>query len=251
VGVKRRQEILRRVQQSGYVSARELAEEYGVDTSTLRRDLDALARLGLVVRNHGGASLPAEPPAPTDADVAERLPQKRAVGQAVARLVGDGQSVALDGGPAALEVARALRSCRGTTVVTNDLRVATEVAAQDDVRLIVLGGEVLPDRSTLVGDRTVDLVTGYHLDYAIVAADAVGPRGVSVSDTFGAPLKQAMVRAATTVVVVADSSAFDRSALVRVAGLEDVDLVVTDDGLSEQDAAACAVDVMRVPVPES
>ena len=66
MGKKRRQEILQRVQQLGYVSARELAEEYAVDTSTVRRDLDALARLGLVVRNHGGASMPTDPDAATD-----------------------------------------------------------------------------------------------------------------------------------------------------------------------------------------
>lgn len=251
VGTKRRQEILHRVQRVGYVSARDLAEEYGVDTSTVRRDLDALARLGLVVRNHGGASLPAEPTHPTDANLADRLPQKQAIGRVVARLVGDGRSVVMDGGSATLEVARALRACHGTTVVTNDLLIATELASQDDVRVIVLGGELLPDRSTLVSDRAVDLVADFQLDYAVLGADAVDARGVAVADTFGAPMKRAMVQAAATVVVVADSSVFGRSALVRIAELGDVGMVVTDDGLAEQTAAALDVEVVRAPAHSS
>ena len=96
MGKKRRQEILQRVQQLGYVSARDLAEQYHVDTSTVRRDLDALARLGLVVRNHGGASLPAEPRGASDVDTTTRMPQKRAIAQAVARIVEDGRSLLVD-----------------------------------------------------------------------------------------------------------------------------------------------------------
>ncbi|WNB86662.1 DeoR/GlpR family DNA-binding transcription regulator [Cellulomonas sp. ATA003] len=251
MGTKRRQEILHRVQRTGYVSARDLAEEYGVDTSTVRRDLDALARLGLVVRNHGGASLPAEGVQPTDADDADHLPEKRAIGREVARLIGDGRSVVMDGGSATLEVARALHACRSTTVVTNDLQIATELASQDDVRLIVLGGELLPDRSTLVSDRAVDLVADFQLDYAVLGADAVDARGIAVADTFGAPMKRAMIQAATTVVVVADSSVFERSALVRIADLSDVGVVVTDDGLPDGAAAALDVEVLRVPAHSS
>ncbi|WP_298461984.1 DeoR/GlpR family DNA-binding transcription regulator [uncultured Cellulomonas sp.] len=250
MGIKRRQEILRRVQQAGYVSARDLAEEYGVDTSTLRRDLDALARLGLVIRNHGGASLPAEQSPAAAGDGTGQAPHRRAIGRAVAALIGDDRSVGLDGAPMTLEVARALRSVPGTTVVTNSLRVATELAAQGDVRLVVLGGEVLADRSTLVGDRATDLARDLQLDYAVVGADAVGPRGIAIADSFEAPVKRALIAAAATVVVVADSSAFGRSALVRLAGLDQVGLVVTDDGLPADVAATCGVEVVRVPVTD-
>ena len=248
MGKKRRQEILQRVQQVGYVSARELAEQYHVDTSTVRRDLDALARLGLVVRNHGGASLPSEPRAPSETETATRLPQKQAIARAVAGIVADGRSLLMDSGSTTLEVARALRDHRGLTVVTNDLRVAAELAMHQDLRLIVIGGEVLPDVYTLMSERAVDLMGEYHVDYAVLGADAIDPRGITNISSFEAPLKRAMIRAGSKVVLVADSSKFGHSALVRVAGLEDVGLVVTDEGLPAEATAAYPVEILRVPV---
>ena len=248
MGKKRRQEILERVHQLGYVSARELAEEYAVDTSTVRRDLDALARLGLVVRNHGGASMPSEAATQSDVQLAARIPQKQAIAHAVARIIGDGRSLLVDSGSTTLEVARALKDHRGITAVTNDLRVAAELAGHDDVRLIVIGGEVLRGVYTLMSERAVDLIGGYQVDYAVLGADAIDPRGITNVSSFEAPMKRAMIRAAAKVLVVADSSKFGQSALVRVAGLEDVGLIVTDDGLSEEAAAAYPVEVLRVPV---
>ena len=249
MGKKRRQEILQRVQQLGYVSARELAEQYHVDTSTVRRDLDALARLGLVVRNHGGASLPSPTVTAGEVDTATRLPQKQAIAQAVARIIGDGRSLLMDSGSTTLEVAKALRDHRGLTVVTNDLRVAAEMATHEDLRLIVIGGEVLPDVYTLMSERAVELISEYHVDYAVLGADAIDPRGITNISSFEAPLKRAMIRAGSQVLVVADSAKFGQSALVRVAGLDDVGLIVTDEGLPQEATEAYPVEIVRVPVP--
>lgn len=249
MGRQRREEILRRIHQHGYVSARELAEEYGVDASTVRRDLDAMARLGMVVRNHGGAITPTEPAEmPYEVKLETRVGQKRAIAQAVARMISEGKSLLMDSGSTTLEVARALRAHRGMTVVTNDLRVAAELANQGDVRLIVIGGEVLPNVYTLMSERAVDLITGYHVDYAVLGADAIDPRGITNTNSFEAPMKRAMIRAADRVLLVADSSKFGQTALVRIAGLEDVGLVVTDDGLDREAATAYPVEIVRVPI---
>lgn len=249
MGRRRREEILRRVQQHGYVSARELVEEYSVDASTIRRDLDAMARLGMVVRNHGGATTPTEPAeTPYEAKLGTRAGHKRVIAQAVARMIREGKSMLLDSGSTTLEVARALHAHRGMTVVTNDLRVAAELANQGDVRLIVIGGEVLPNVYTLMSERAVDLINGYHVDYAVLGADAINPRGITNTNSFEAPMKRAMIRAADRVLVVADSSKFGQTALVRIAGLEDVGLVVTDDDLDQDAAAAYPVEIVRVPV---
>lgn len=249
MGKQRRQEILRRIQRNGYVSARQLAEEYAVDASTIRRDLDAMASLGMVVRSHGGASVPVEPAEiPYEIKVEKYVPQKRAIAQAVASRVGEGKSLLLDSGSTTLEVARALRSHRGMTVITNDLRVAAEIANQGDVRLVVIGGELLPSVYTLMSEHAVDLIGGYQADYAVLGADAVDPRGITNANSFEAPMKRAMIRAADQVFLVADSSKFGQAALVRVAGFEDVDLIITDEGLDEDAAATYPTEVMRVEV---
>lgn len=248
MGKQRREEILRRLHRSGYVTVRQLVLDYGVDSSTIRRDLDTLAELGMVERSHGGATLPAEPPEiPYDVKVETNVAQKRAIARAVAEIVPHERSLLMDSGSTTLEVARALRAHRGMTVITNDLRVAAEVANQGDVRLIVLGGEALPAVYTLASERAVDLIREFHVDFAVMGADAVSPEGITNINSNEVSMKRAMLDAAGQVIVVADSSKFGRPALVRVASLESVDLIVTDDGLPEEAAAEYATTIRRVP----
>jgi DeoR family transcriptional regulator of aga operon len=247
VSKKRREDILRRLHRHGYVSARQLATDYDVDPSTIRRDLDTMAQLGMIQRSHGGATLPAEPAeTPYDVKIEKNVAQKRAIAHAIAELVPHGSSLLIDSGSTSLEVARALRGHREMTVVTNDLRVAAEIANQGDVRLIVLGGEALPSVYTLASERAVDLISELTVDYAVMGADAVDPRGITNANSNEVSMKRAMIRAAEHVLLVADSSKFGQSALVRVAGLEDVDLIVTDDGLAEESTADYSVEIRRV-----
>jgi len=247
VSKQRREDILSRLHRQGYVSARQLAEDYQVNPSTIRRDLDTMAQLGMIERSHGGATLPAEPAEiPYDVKIEKNVAQKRAIAHAVAEIVPHGASLLIDSGSTTLEVARALRSHREMTVVTNDIRVAAEIANQGDVRLIVLGGEALPSVYTLASERAVHLIEELNVDYAVMGADAVDPRGITNTNSNEVSMKRAMMRAAERVLVVADSSKFGQSALVRVAGLEDVDLIVTDDGLAEASTADYSVEIRRV-----
>lgn len=251
MGKQRREEILRLVHRHGYVSARQLAEEYGVDASTIRRDLDRMASLGMIVRSHGGATLPTEPAeVPYDLKVERNVAQKRSIARAVADLIPNGSSLLLDSGSTTLEVARALRNHREMTVITNDLRVAAEIANQGDVHLIVLGGEVLPTVYTLMSERAVDMIHDFNVTYAVLGADAIDQRGITNTNSNEVSMKRAMIDGAEHVMVVADSSKFDRSSLVRVADFSGVDLVVTDDGLDEEIAADYPVPVRRVRVEE-
>jgi DeoR family transcriptional regulator of aga operon len=248
MGKQRREEILGRLLRHGYVSVRQLAQDYGVDSSTIRRDLDTMAGLGMVERSHGGATMPAEPAdIPYDVKVETNVAQKRAIARAVAEMVPHDRSLLMDSGSTTLEVARALRAHRGMTVITNDLRIAAEVANQGDVRLIVLGGEALPAVYTLASERAVALIREFHVDYAVMGADAVSPEGITNINSNEVSMKRAMLDAAGQVIVVADSSKFGRPALVRVASLESVDLIVTDEGLPEESAAEYATTIRRVP----
>ncbi|OLT04066.1 hypothetical protein BJF90_24585 [Pseudonocardia sp. CNS-004] len=247
MGKQRREEILRRVQRQGFVSVSQLVRDYQVDSSTIRRDLATMERLGVIVRSHGGATLPAEPAEiPYHVKIGKNVAQKRAIARAVAETVPHGSSLLIDSGSTTLEVAQALRNHREMTVITNDLRVAAEIANQGDVRLIVPGGEVLPAVYSLVSERAVDLIKDFHVDYAVLGADAVAPQGITNTNSNEVSMKRAMLRAADTVLVVADSSKFGHTALVRIASFDDVDLIVTDDGLDEESAAAYPVRIRRV-----
>ncbi|NOP99606.1 DeoR family transcriptional regulator [Mycolicibacterium fortuitum] len=250
----RQREILRRVNAEGYVEAKALADQLRVDISTVRRDLDALARTGQVRRTHGGARpvSAAVVELPYAIKQAENRAQKRAIGLAAAGYVKDGDTVILDSGSTTYEIAEAIQHRTGVTVIANDLRICKFVATVPRLRLLVTGGELLESVFTLVGEKAVRFFDDYTADVTFLGADAVDARaGITNTNTAVVPVKRAMIAAAETTVLVADSSKFGHRALAKVAGLDEIDSIVTDDGLSANDADLYPVTVSRVRPTES
>jgi len=250
---ERRQAILDQVRDRGYVRAVELTSALHVDSSTIRRDMERLERAGLIRRMHGGA-LPADPAdtidTPYEVRRSQRLAEKTAIGAAAAELVEDGQSVLIDNGSTAYQVASALGSYRDLTVVTNDLMVAMCLRNQGVRQVHVTGGLLLDTVFTLVGPVATHAVEGLHVDWAFLGAEGVDPdAGITNINVVEIPLKRAMIAAARNVAVVADSSKLGRRSLATVCALDDVDAVITDDGIPAEDRAVYG-DVLRV-VPVS
>lgn len=246
---ERRREIVRRMYLSGYVAARELALSLAVDTSTIRRDLDVLARAGLLERTHGGARVPqGAADVPYAIKERERQAAKTAIGRVAAQVVRDGDTLMLDSGSTVYAVAAALRDRRDLTVIVNDLRTAHLVADIPSVRLIVPGGEQLSSNYALVADHAVSVVQELRVEWAFIGADAIDlETGITNTNTLEVPLKQAMIASARTTVVVADSSKFGRRALVRVADVGEVHRIVTDDELPLETAARYGERLQLVP----
>lgn len=246
----RRSAILHELFLAGYVGAKELSERLNVDASTIRRDLDVLAREGRLQRTHGGARPVAGAyDVPYAIKEHERLPAKNAVAAAAAALVSDGQSVLLDSGSTTHQVALALATHKDLTIVTNDLLIARDVTDFPGVRLLVTGGELLGSTYTLFGDHTSAYLASLRVDWVFLGADAIDlPVGITNTNTLEVPVKRAMIAAGRTCVVVTDSTKFGHQALVRVADLTEVDQIITDDELCDEAAAAYGPQVRRVPV---
>lgn len=251
---QRQQEIRRRLAADGFVATRELAVDLHVNVSTIRRDLDDLARTGLVLRSHGGAVLVPHGEAdhvdlPYALKENERATEKEAIGAFAAGLVSDGDSVALDSGSTTFAVARALAGRRGLTVATNDLRIAHHLASEGGVRLVVSGGQLLESVYTLVGPVTVSVLAGLHVDWAFLGGDAVDhDAGVTNRNTIEVPVKQAILASAARAVLVADSSKFGRRAMAPVCGIDAFSCVVTDNGLDGAQASRYGDRLVQVPV---
>jgi DeoR family transcriptional regulator of aga operon len=246
---QRKREILRQLYLTGYIEATPLAAVLGVDASTVRRDLDALARDGHLQRTHGGAR-----PHPETVDLPyalkqkEHLAAKRAIALAASDLVRDGESIVLDSGSTTFQLAIELRRRSNLTIVANDLLIAQAVADYPGVRLLVTGGELLGSTYTLVGDRAVAFLQDLRVDWTFLGADAIDPEiGITNTNTLEIPLKRAMLAAARNRVVVADSSKFGLHALVRVADVTEVDRIITDDGLDPGQALTYGARLVRAP----
>ncbi len=230
----RRERILARMSAGRECQVGALAAELGVSEMTVRRDLDALAAEGKLVRTYGGA-------APAAGVVfefrfleraGERREAKAAIAARAAALVPDGSTVLLDSGTTTLALARALRGRRGLTVITTSLPIASELQYCETVDVILLGGRLRRDAPDLSGALTLRALEGLHADVAFLGADAIDAQGVCYhADLEVAHLVAAMAGAADTVYVVADSSKIGRSATGRMGCLRDWAGLVTDGGL--------------------
>ncbi|MEV6775428.1 DeoR/GlpR family DNA-binding transcription regulator [Streptomyces syringium] len=238
---ERQQEILRLARESGRVDVLSLAEEFQVTSETVRRDLKALDRAGLLRRVHGGAipvgRLDFEP------DLAERestaADEKDAIARAALAELPAGGSVIIDAGTTAARLAGLLPLECELTVVTHALPVAARLADHPGISLHLVGGRVR--------HRTRAAVDAWALRaYAEINADVVflATNGFSVDDGLTTPdlaeaaVKRATVGAARRVVLLADSGKFGRRHFARFGDLTDVDVLITDTGLAPEDALA-------------
>jgi DeoR family fructose operon transcriptional repressor len=227
----RRDELRRRVEQHGYVSSRQVAEELTVSDMTIRRDLDLLAEQGLVLRVVGGARRPAGTPFALRAVAAAAAKEQVAevCAAMLAGLAGPGSVVALDAGTTVEQVARRLPG--GITVVTHSVPVMTACADRDDLTLVGLGGYYQAPTRSFGGPDTRAQLGGLEIDLAVVSASALRPRGLFCHDASEAETKRALLALASQALVVADAGKLGARAPVRVAGWDEVDQLLTDDGL--------------------
>jgi DeoR/GlpR family transcriptional regulator of sugar metabolism len=232
---QRQARIVQRLQEDGFVEITALSAALDADASTIRRDLRELEQRGLARRTRGGAlSGPAsgEKDIPYEVKRIENMPAKQAIGSYAAAMIGEADAVLLDSGSTTFQIARTLRKRDNISVVTNDLNVAMCLADSPGIQLVVTGGILLESVYTLVGPQTVAGLSGLHVERAFLGADAIHHEVGITNVTFvEVDVKRAMIAAAREVVVVADSSKFEHQALATVAALDDVDLIITDDGL--------------------
>lgn len=228
---ERWERLISLLQAQGRLSVEEIAQRLGVSPPTVRRDLARIEARGLVQRTWGGAQ-PSRwvPPGVTLAQSrGVNAAEKAQIGAAAARLVRPGECVILDGGFTTHELARQLQT-DDVTVVTNSLDVARLVAGRRGPRLVMLGGELLASSGTLVGPATQRQLADLLADRAFLGANALSPdAGLCADMALTAETKRAMVVAARELVVVADHSKLGRGALYRVAPIDAVDTLVTDE----------------------
>jgi DeoR/GlpR family transcriptional regulator of sugar metabolism len=155
--------------------------------------------------------------------------EKELIGREAAMLVSDGDALVIDGGYTTYQVAINLKA-RNLSVVTNSLDVVRALLPRDDVSLILIGGEISRTSGTMVGPISENQLHHFNAAKAILGADAVDPEHGLCSPLHStAQTKQAMIRSARELIVVADALKLGRSALYRVAPLEAVSTLVTDD----------------------
>ena len=142
-----------------------------------------------------------------------------------------GLSVILDSGSTALEIAKCLQGKERLTVVTIDIRVATELARLKGIQVIVTGGILREGLYTLFGPHAESLLDELTVDIAFLGAYGIDESGISTVNPFQVPVKRKMIKVARQIVVTADHSKFGKRLFTRVCTLDEVDEIITDKKL--------------------
>ena len=226
--------ILEQLTAAGQVEVSELRETLGVSDMTIRRDLMRLEEDGALRRVRGGATRAVggsyEPPFLVRAR--QRTREKEAIARAVTAQILNGETVLLDGGTTGLAVARQLLQTV-TTVCPLSMRAASVLVTSASVRILLPGGFVRPGEQSIIGADAVAAIHQHVFDVFVMTASGVTARtGVTEWNEEDATVKRAGLANARRCIVACDSSKLGHSAFAKVAAINDVDLIVTDAGIT-------------------
>ncbi|GAA3828815.1 DeoR/GlpR family DNA-binding transcription regulator [Amycolatopsis tucumanensis] len=230
----RQQRITDYVVKKGQASAAELAELTGVSVMTVHRDLDELARRGLLRKYRGGVS--AQPSTVFESNTEYRLnahvEAKAAIAEKALSLVEPGMSILLDDSTTALALAKLLHQVTPLTVATNYLRIIEVLKQVDDVRLIGLGGDYSATHDSFLGMPCLEAVERLTVDVTFVSTSAMNAEMTFHQEPEIVMVKRAMLASAEIRVLLMDSSKMPRTALHRLAEIEDFHHLVVDSAVS-------------------
>lgn len=213
----------------------EIAEDVNVSPITVRRDLEALAKQGAVLRTYGGCLYAGRmmKDAGYHRRVSTHYDLKRAIGRKAAQSVRPGESLLLDDGSTCFHVAAQLREVRPLSLYTNSMTVVAELSGQPGVKVILLGGEYDAERQHLGGPPTEWILERLQFDRVFLGADAVDAEGrCLVHSSVVARTAQMMLKRARIKVLLADHTKCGASAHAAYARLSDFDEWITTPGIA-------------------
>ncbi len=226
----RHAEIVQLAQDTGRVLVDDLAERFNVSPQTIRKDLNELCDKRLLARIHGGAVMPSGIEN-MEYEARRRIAadEKKAIGRAAAALIPNSASLFINIGTTTEAVSEALADHKGLMVVTNNINVANRMRVQPSMEVVIAGGVVRGSDGGIVGEAAVDFFRQFKVDFAVVGASAIDEDGALLDFDFReVKVAQAIIANARHVILVADSTKFERSAPVRIAHLSQMSSFVTD-----------------------
>lgn len=234
---ERRLRIVEIARAQGRVDVAMLATKFEVTMETVRRDLTALERQGLLRRVHGGAipleRLGFEPP--LAARNAVMVAEKERIAKAALAELPDEGSILLDAGTTTARLSELLPTDRELIVVTNGLPIAMALSTWSNLTVFIIGGRVRGVTQAAVGEWSMAPLSDIVIDVAFIGTNGVSvERGLTTADTTEAAVKRAMMSAARRTVVLADHSKIGTDHFTRFGDLSDVDVLITDAGLDDE-----------------
>jgi DeoR family transcriptional regulator of aga operon len=244
---QRAKRILQVLLRHGNIAVDELAAELGASAASVRRDLARLELRGMVHRTHGGAKLAGQTqyePFRFDSSYQERegrfAEEKRHIGLVAAELIREHDTVGFTAGTTTTQVARCIRHRSGIRVITNAVNIGMELNTQAGLDVTLTGGTMRwTGAFSLTGPTAMETLSGVFLDKAFIGACGVDVlRGATIIEPDEAAVFRAMAKQAKQVIVVADSSKIGMVSPALICPVTDIDILVTDSGITPEALAA-------------
>lgn len=242
---RRAQLIMQELLRAGKISVGSLAKRLKVSAATIRRDLSEMEQRGLLRRSHGGA-VPIQPQlyepfrhtSYFHEQERQRAAEKRRIALVASDLVNDGDILAIGAGTTATQVARSVCLHKGITVLTNAVNVAMELSHRDDLKVFVTGGHLSGDWFALVGPTAIQSASEMFVDKVFIGVDGIHiEHGLTTNYPDQATIHRAMMRQARQRIVVADHRKIGAIGTALIWPAEDIDMIITDKGASDEDIA--------------
>lgn len=231
LAIERKNEILAKLRLEQRVLVSELSAHYGVTEETIRRDLEKLEQEGFAIKTYGGAILGNS----TKMDLSYKIRNntnvdaKRTIAELISGIIDDGDHIMLDDSSTSLYIAKHLKVKKNLTVITNSVEILTELADADTWNIMSTGGRLKPESLALVGHTAEQMIRNYHVDKAIISCKGLDlEHGVTDSSEFHALTKKAMISSARNTILAADSSKFNKTSFIQIAGLSAINTIITE-----------------------
>ena len=234
---KRREKIVDLLREDGAAKVIDLAKIFKVTEATIRQDLEKLEKENLLVREHGGAHIKNIEAQVRGISLAnqENLDKKEKIALKCIEYIEDGDTIILDSGSTTTEIAKRLTGFNNLTVITNALNIALLLGADPTIEVVMTGGEFKPPTLSLTGQKAADFFRGINAQKLFLATAGISLKsGLTYPSISDITVKKAMIDAADTTYLVADSTKIGKSAFASLGALSLIHFIITDTGIDER-----------------
>jgi DeoR family fructose operon transcriptional repressor len=236
--IERQEKILWYINEAKKANTEQLAREFNVSKVTIRRDIDILAQKGLLFKAHGGAVSSSSAflhEIPYSDKAVVNSAAKKAIGLTASKMIEDGDIIILDSGSTTLEIAKNIKK-NDITVLTNDIKIAMELANKPNIHVMVSGGNLTNSVYTLTGNISIDFFKKTHVNKTFLGCDAVDVEfGISNRTYEEIDIKLAMIKAADEVIMVTDNSKLNKKVFAYLCDISVINKLIINE-IDEQNS---------------
>ena len=229
--------ILNTLYKDGEISVNQIIDKFKVTSMTARRDIAKLAEEGYLIRTHGGAlrADPLENMFSFSTRIDSNKNSKIAIGRKAAKFVQDNDSIYIDSGTTLIRMCPFLKDIKGLTVITNSLPAASELTNYSNIKVTILGGDIIHERRSIYGNMAVEQAKKYSVNKAFIGTDGVSLKnGLTAYGNNESQVSNVIAASANEVFLLCDSSKIEHDSTFKFAKLSSIDYLITDNGIDKK-----------------